>query len=207
MADGRSRPATIDAAVPAPDGASSCTTRTVQLLTNGDFDQGHVGWAESTTATPVTPIIRDALPPGVSPDSGAYLAWLGGDDDSNVQAGTDTLSQDIAVPPGTTALQISGVRWVVTDQPAGEYDLLSVQLRRATDNGLEERLGDPAVSCSSTCTWANEDETTDFARFTLTPRGDYAGRTIRVVFESEVDDSFNTNFYVDSLEATATVCD
>jgi hypothetical protein len=85
-----------------------------QLLGNGNFDAGHVAWSE---VAPVRDVIvqRDdpgLIAAGVAPQSGDYLAWIGGVANSEYDFYQTTISQDVAIPAETLSLTLTGYVWV-----------------------------------------------------------------------------------------------
>jgi len=85
-----------------------------QLLANGGFDAGHAAWQE---VAPVRDVIvgRDhpaLVAAGVTPQSGDYLAWIGGVANGDFEMYETTLSQDVAIPAETLSLTLSGYVWV-----------------------------------------------------------------------------------------------
>jgi hypothetical protein len=89
-----------------------------QLLANGDFDTGHAGWQE---VAPVRDVIVGREQPalvaaGVTPQSGDYLAWIGGVTNGQFEMYQTTLSQDVAIPAETLSLTLSGYVWVAQSE-------------------------------------------------------------------------------------------
>ncbi|HKO90338.1 MAG TPA: hypothetical protein VJU61_04255 [Polyangiaceae bacterium] len=89
-----------------------------QLLGNGDFDAGHAAWQE---VAPVRDVIvkRDhpgLVAAGVAPQSGDYLAWIGGVPNGEFDYYETTLSQDVAIPAETLSLTLTGYVWVAQPQ-------------------------------------------------------------------------------------------
>ena len=85
-----------------------------QLLGNGDFEAGHSAWQE---VAPVRDVIvkRDhpgLIAAGVAPQSGDYLAWIGGVPNSDFDFFETTISQDVAIPAETLSLTLTGYVWV-----------------------------------------------------------------------------------------------
>ncbi len=197
----------IDASLPADAGVGPCTPTVVNLLANGAFDSGPgPAWQEISGANPPFALVihQSVLP--LAPKSAPYAVWMGGYLQTASVPGVDRLQQTFTIPAGATELQVVGFRAISSAELAGEFDTLRVTLR-TTSNTVLESLNDPATPCTNKdCTWSSEDETTGFAGFTLTPTGNYAGQTIRLHFESDVDGSLNTNFFIDSLAVRVTVC-
>src|SRR5262245_47424253 len=157
----------------------------VELMTNGNFDAGNVGWVQ-VTPFPEYPIITTE---GVTPQSGAYLAWLGG-----LFSVSEQLYETVAVPAGATGLVVQGYFWVATEEVAGIYDTAALRLV-STGGAVLETLA----------TWNNLSAVSSWTAFTCPVAGNYAGQTVRLRFESTCDSSNNTNFFFDTISFTATV--
>jgi hypothetical protein len=170
---------TMDAGVDA-----NCVVTTTNLLTNPGFDMGLAPWAQNPNTIIDTP---PDLP--LTPQSGAYAAWLGGDLNA-----TDTLFQKVMVPATTTSLHVKGYKWFTTQDAPG-FDVLSIQTRTSSGTMLEELA---SLSPSK--------DDTKWVAFDYTVPTTHAGQTIEIAFISSTDDSLNTNFFIDSLEVDATYC-
>lgn len=160
----------------------------VQLLTNGNFDSGHVAWVEDDGGSGYFPIVHGAKA-GIVPQSGAYMVWLGGLLDV-----TTSLYQDVAIPAGSTGLQLAGYRLIGSEEFGGSFDFAWIRILN-TNGVLLETLFE----------WDNTDTNTSWLHFAATPSGNYAGQTIRLQLIATCDDSYNTNFFFDTLELTANV--
>ena len=214
-----------DAAPPPPDAAPSppdaapppdaCVPTALELLSNPSFDDGPGGgWVETSSAG--VNLVLDQSQTPVDAHTPNHLVWLGGylEDSESGISGIDLLRQDIALPPDATGFSITGFRIIGTEEPnddGNHYDTLTVSIRDPATDAVLETLNDPSVStCTSfyggPCTWSNLHESGTYQGFTLTPAGDYAGQTIRVELRSDVDIVFNTNFFVDTLQAQVTAC-
>jgi len=191
----------IDAAPPAIDAA--CTPTIVQLLVNPAFDLGPgAPWVEASPAgqmirkqNPDAVLDADELPMANPPHTPIWAAWLGGYDSFGSEV--DTLHQAFVVPVGATNLQITGFRWFQS-QESGAFDFARLQLRTSTGGLLETFVGAGG--------WSSTDVTATWQSFAFAPAGSYAGQTIRLHIEAEVDFSLQTDFFFDSLSVTATVC-
>lgn len=172
---------------PLPDPDPDCTDTPVALLTNGDFEAGPSAWLKSTDYELV--VSNDELP--VAARSGAYAAWLGGLADG----GTQVLAQPIAIPTGATALSVTGHIRIATEDPDPDADLFRVFLISADFEPLEQlaRL-------------SNSDANADYAPLALAATNPYPGQTVYLHLQADLDYAANTNFFVDDLAVTATVC-
>lgn len=84
-------------------GGGGCT---IELLNNGTFDSGNIGWTATSTAGSTVLIFKagDAGLGGVTPSSPSYAAALG----RTLMNGQETLSQPITVPSGANTITIQG---------------------------------------------------------------------------------------------------
>lgn len=170
------------------DAPPQCTDMDVQLLGNPDFDLGPGGGWEENAADP---IVFDSGTLPVTPHSGDYAAWLGG-----VNGATRTLYQDVSIPAGATNIRLSLYRRIATEElGGGVYDTFSLTLRN-TSNAVLENVVD----------WNNGDTVGTWTVFDHVATGEYGGQTVRVHLTSTNDNSYNTNFFIDSLALQATVC-
>ena len=174
----------------APDAA--CTPTVVQLLTNSNLDSGPGGgWVESGAGYPIILSPSDpTYPLPVTPHTGNYAAWLGG-----LPSSIRALYQDVAIPAGATNISVSGYYLIATEEYLGVYDYLRITIRNTSNTQL-----------ALLATYDNEDDTLEsWVSFPLFA-ADFAGQTIRVHFESDLDSIDNTNFFLDSFTLNATVC-
>jgi hypothetical protein len=184
-----------DASIPHPDASTGCTTSTVNLLSNANFDTGPgTMWAETGSAGEL--ILATSALMGHTPQSGGYAAWIGG-----YTGGTDTLTQTVAVPAGTTAIRFKGQQWTETAETDSDiFDKLDFQiLPSGTGNTVLESIGGSPVLTdnSGTTTWTAFD-------FPVT--GSYAGQTIRLRIKGANDGFFGTSWFIDTIALEATVC-
>jgi len=169
-----------------------CTTQTVQLLANPRLDdspQG-TGWQQFPT-DPTYPLITSD--DGIVEDTAPYKIWLAGINDAD-----DVLYQDVAVPAGTTSLQLTGKYAVATNETiSGTYDFAYVEVQSTAGSTLETLL-----------TLNDDTVATTWTPMTLPLTGSYAGQTIRIYFHATNDFSDETSFYFDTLglDAQVTVC-
>ena len=192
-ADASPDPAPVPAdAAPAP----SCGAAVGELLANGNFDGiSSSPWIESSGAAPPYALRvsqAELAPLTVAPHSGSHAVWLGGYLADAQSSGTDSLSQEVVVPAAATgALTVTGAFWAVSEESQQAWDTLRLELR-SPGGALLEVLGQ----------WSNLDEGAGWSYFSRAAVGDYSGETVLLRWESQVDDSLNTNFFLDSLGAT-----
>lgn len=168
---------------------AGCTVQTVQLLTNPAFDATPLGtgWVQAPF-DPAYPLIDV---PAVAPHTSPNGVWMGG-----FLSATDNLYQTVAIPASATALQLTGQRWIGTEETGGTYDTVRVQLRDSTGALLEQLVQ-----------WSNSDNGTAWSAFTLSAANPRAGQTVRLYLESSTDSSLNTNFFFDTFALNVTVCE
>jgi hypothetical protein len=159
------------------------------LLVNGSFDAGPgIPWIEySSEGWGI--ICPNSVAP-VTPHSGTYLAWLGGDNNLN-----DYLYQDIVIPKNATDLTINLYRYFSTQETSGTHDHVTLSLRNPTTNQVLETL----------LTWSNLDSTSGWVRQSVPISASYAGLPVRVFLSSSTDSLLNTNFFFDTISLNATI--
>lgn len=177
--------------VDAPSGG--CTTQMTDLLVNGDFD-GSGGWQETDIdPSGMYPIVTSDTLSGYAADTDPNQAWMGG----FAQAATDKLWQDVAVPASTTALTLTGVYMVVTNETtSSSKDTSKVELQTTSGTKIESIL---SVNNASTAT--------DWTPLNYTFQTVPAGQTVRLYFTSTNNATNATNFFYDSMHLVATHCD
>jgi hypothetical protein len=181
-----------------PDGGSECPTATVDLIKNGDFDEGPgVDWVEvSSGAFPLIVAEGDPTLPDefvVTPASTPFMVYLGGYDEA-----ADRIQQDIAVPPEATGLRLLGAFRIDTEETVeSAFDNTFLEIVSTEDGAVLEELA--SVN--------NEDDTEDdFVVFDIPLAGDYAGQTVRFQLRTTTDATLDTDFFFDSLVLEATAC-
>lgn len=185
-------PVSADAGSSTPDAATSCSGGQINLLANGNFDQGPGVWVESSGGG-YSLIVDQSETGGLSADSGTYLGWLGGYSPL-ISTATDLFYQDVNVPAGTTSLSFSGV--LLVDSAEGTslpFDTLDLELVNPGTGSVLESIG----------SWSNMDKGTTWAPQSAALSGSYAGQTVRLRFTASLDFSNNTSFLMDTLALTA----
>jgi hypothetical protein len=179
-------------AAPAPD---ACVPVTTQLLVNPALDattQG-MGWIEQRIQSG-TPLVtdKDGRPEHTPP----YKIWLGG---MNAPIGgmvTDVLTQDVAIPPMTQELVLSGYHDVRTVEDPAEtiaFDSATVTLTQLDGARIESLL-----------TVSNLTPRTGWMAFEHKLAQIPSGQMVRLRFSSTSDGSWISSFYFDTLALTAT---
>lgn len=184
----------------------SATTR------NGSFETGILPdpapWL--TTSNKDLVVIYDCSSPGIcngihgaiSATQGDRLLWLGGDHDHQ-----DSAFQLLKLPPGTIGLRIvADVNFQTEETGPSNHDTFEVWLRGAVDpmplleSPLHRSVSRDAQASSAQ--WSRGVVLVDDADVS-----ELAGETVRVSFESISDDDAYTDFFVDNIRITASVCE
>jgi C1A family cysteine protease len=155
-------------------------TRSYGGLTNGDFEAGSTGWIEySSHGWPL--ILNSGFPGTMSPHSGSWAAWLGGDENEIAY-----IQQQVAIPVNKPYLHYW--HWIGSDDSCG-YDLASVRV-----NGTSVATYD-LCSSSNTGGWVEQ----------VVNLGAYAGQSVTLQLYVQTDSSLNSNLFFDdaSLQASA----
>ena len=169
-----------------------------QLLPNASFERGHVAWTETADVRDV--IVRADHPAlagtGVSPQSGNYLAWVGGVANGDFAMYQTTLRQEVAVPAEATSLTFSGYAWVSQPdlgEPLTDWAVLQVEDPNPASNGiwLIQRWDDQSVTQG----WQHFEVVTTDA--TILSR--LAGHTVPVTTFAVPNGSGTLSVWLDSL--------
>jgi hypothetical protein len=171
--------------------ADSCD----DLLVNGDFDDGAVGWK----ATPADIIYDDAeISPTIRADSGDYFAWLGGE-----FSVTRSISQEIQLPTNVTVLKLRGKYSVAAETESGPVeDTFKLELYNSAGmlQSTPLMLNNTAwtISGDGIFEWSDLDVTIN--------AGAVAGQRALLRLISTNDGQNNTNFLFDSLSLRGSAC-
>lgn len=186
----------LDASMPdaAPDAApDACVPVTTQLLVNAALDaspQG-TGWAEQLIKAGYPLITPMDNPQGPTEHTAPFKAWLGGFTGAGV---TDVLSQDVAIPPATSSLVLTGYHAVRTDEGgAAVRDTATVALALPSGGVIETALA--LSNLTPLAPWSPFSHA-----FAQIP----SGQTVRLQLSSTNDAAYPTSFYFDTLALTAT---
>jgi hypothetical protein len=183
----------------APDGGTDCPTATVDLLQNGNFDDGPgADWVEISSGDfPLIVAEGDPSLPDefvVTPASAPFMVYLGGYDSA-----ADRIQQDIVVPPEATDFRLVGAARVDTEETSttSAFDTTVLEIVSTEDGSVLEELA----------SFDNLDDTDDeFVVIDIAVAGDYAGQTVRLQLRTTTDGSLDTDFFFDSLVLEATAC-
>jgi C1A family cysteine protease len=162
---GYSNYSNVDMATTFSSGSSLC---------NGDFEQGSICWTEYSSHG-WDLIINSGWPSGVSPHSGSWLVWLGGEysDISYVQ-------QQVMVPSSSPYLAY--YHWIASEDSCG-YDFGMVRVNSTTINIYN------LCSSQNTGGWVKH----------VVNLSAYAGQTVTLQIRVETNSTLNSNLFVDDV--------
>ncbi len=176
--------AIIPTALMPPVALGSDLTGCSELIVNGGFEQGGVGWQQQASPP---------LPSGVTlvdpffPHTGTLGAYLAGRNGA-----ADRLSQAIALPPVPAESRLAFSFWwaLSTQEDAGAFDFMKVELYNASSGALVASVLTADNTRAADWTWTSE-------AFDLTP---YAGQTVMLRFAATNDATGSpTAFFVDDV--------
>lgn len=156
----------------------------VNPIVNPGFESGPTGWTQfSTHGWQV--IINSGFPGSVTPHSGTWAAWLGGDYDD-----ISYVQQQVTIPAGTPYLAYW--HWIASGDVCGfDYAIVRINGTNVHSYNL----------CESTSTggWVKQ----------VVNLGAYANQTVMLQVRVETDDSLNSNLFLDdfAFQATAVASD
>jgi hypothetical protein len=190
----------IDAPPPPPPDAYVCTVKTMQLLQNPVFDLAPPGtsWVLQNIDN-AYPIVTDQ--DGVPEQSAPYKAWLGGftGQEKGTASVSDTLYQDIAIPPGTTQLVLTGYYEVRTAETTTTTAFDTAQLALVQTNGTPIAVVSTLSNLNKTTAWTA-------INYSFANAAALSGQTVRLRMTSTNDIIDVTSFYFDTFALTATYC-
>ncbi|SDH84726.1 hypothetical protein SAMN05192558_105326 [Actinokineospora alba] len=144
-------------------------------VANGGFESGTANWTITGGV-----VGNWATYPA---QQGSWYAWMGG----NGQANTDTLSQQVTIPAGTSTLGYH-LRVVTAETGSTVYDTLKVQV---VDGSTTTTLG----------TWSNTNAGSSYVHRTAS-LSQWQGKTVTLKFVSVEDYSLRTDFLIDTVGIT-----
>lgn len=147
-------------------------------FTNPDFEAGQTGWTEFSTHG--WDIIVTTFPGSVTPHSGNWAAWLGGDDDD-----ISYIRQRVTVPAG--APHLTYWHWIASEDVCG-FDLGGVMVN---DSDVVEVYD--LCDARSTGGWVRRSVNLSA----------YAGQSVTIQIRAETDGSLNSNLFVDDVSFQA----
>jgi hypothetical protein len=155
--------------------ASAVTQSSGPSLCNGDFEQGSgVCWTEYSTHG-WSIIVSSGFPGGLTPRSGSWAAWLGGDDDD-----LSYVEQQVAVTAGSPYLAY--YHWIASSDACG-YDYGGVLVNGSTVDAYD------LCSSQNTGGWVQH----------VVNLSAYIGQTVTLQIRAETDASGNSNLFIDDV--------
>jgi hypothetical protein len=171
-------PTPVPSTTPTPTATPTPTSNAVQ---NGDFEKGAQDWTEQSTNGWDLILPSAALPSGISPHSGSYAVWLGGDDNE-----ISTLSQSVSVPDQaqhrSDTATLDFYFQIFSNDLCG-YDTAVVRVNGAS---LQEY-----DMCQDT-------ETDGWTRESVS-LADFAGQTVDLSFQVSTDSGIASSMFLDSV--------
>jgi hypothetical protein len=175
-----------------------------QQLKNAHFDRGAIDWTQESTAPGILGVDDVILEKNsarlttaqVAPKSGSYLAWLGGN--PNSQQGTRVnLLQEVEIPEKISNLIVSGWIRIQTSEPvaAESNDQLDIALQDENDFW--------SFHVWYVASASDEWQPFEYEADDPTVLDALRGRKLTFIVESKTDTSFATHFWVDSLSFIA----
>lgn len=151
------------------------------LINNGDFEQGHVAWTESSSDG--YELILQPPDLIVTPHDGNWAAWLGGWDDE-----ISSIQQQVVVPAGYPYL--SYWHWIGSQEQLCQYDFGEV----IVNSTVVEKYY--LCVANNTNGWVKR----------VVNLSAYAGQSVSLQIYAETDASINSNLFIDhvSFQSTST---
>jgi len=143
-------------------------------VTNGDFESGSTDWVEYSTHG--WDLIVTSCPGSITPHSGSWITWLGGDHDE-----ISYIQQQVIVPFNSPYLAYW--HWIASEDYCG-YDFGSVIINGST-----------IVDVYNLC----ESENTEGWVKHVVNLSTYAGQSVSLQIRAETDSSLNSNLFIDDV--------
>jgi hypothetical protein len=163
-----------------------------ELLTDGGFESATAsgntapGWTGTSTTTGQNTIIKG----GSYPHSGTNYGNLGG-----TNSGTDTLTQTVAIPAGSSDTLTFWVNIVTQETTTSTvYDKLAVEIHNTSGT----LLATPLTLSNLNATSSNNTNGTYFQPASINLSA-YAGQTIAIKFNATCDSTLPTTFRIDDI--------
>jgi len=175
-----------------------------QLLANGDFDLGRTGWEETwevreTVVSRTDPLLVEA---GVTPQSGDYVAWLGGIDNGEFgEKYFSRITAMVTIPEDTVSLTFSGYIWVQQPElgvtPTSDWAVLEF---------LDPLVTEGYDNLWQIDTWGDADVSAGWVAFEYVQTNQmdrFRGRTLPIMADSRPDGNGTLSVFLDSLRLEA----
>jgi hypothetical protein len=149
-------------------------------IANGDFEAGPQDWSESSSNGYDLVLLAANYPDSAPPHSGAWLAWLGGDDNE-----LSVIEQSFQMPVEATYLEF--YNWLGSQEGSCNFDYMRVELEGASFNDEIhfQQLCDPL-------------DTNGWQKVSLAVDS-YAGENVTLRFLVQTDGSLNSNAFIDDV--------
>lgn len=148
------------------------------ILSNGGFESGSTVWSQSSSHGYTSICSDGTCAPTIPPRTGAFLAWLAGDDSEK-----SSIKQRVTLPAGQNAMLSYWYTTYSLDDCGNDF------------GGVEIKVGSKVVRswsydlCYDTGDGLWHNDSIDLS--------DLAGETVDVIFFGRTDNSFFSNFWVD----------
>jgi hypothetical protein len=160
-------------------------TGATNLLQNPDFESGNTVWLqESSPSYPYYVIIITSTSQiSIPVHSGSWAAWFGGYPGAN-----DVLSQQVTIPSWACQAYVQFWYYIEDGWISGQNDILSVEIRRNSDNALLKTLKTFSNLDSSGWVQSQQFDVTEFM-----------GQTVRLRFAATTNAPNDTSFFIDDV--------
>ncbi len=148
-------------------------------LVNVGFESGNTGW--TVYSSNARTVIRTSFVGSVTPHTGSWAAWLGGADDELTTLGQLNLSVSSSAP------YLTYWRWIASADYCGyDYGYVTVNLTNVETFDL----------CDDYDTDGWVKQVLDLSAF--------AGQAVSLTFQADLDDSLNSNLFIDDVAFQST---
>jgi len=158
-----------DSSAPPPPPPPTCP-----IISNGGFESGRTVWTEYSSHG-WSLIINSGFPISVTPHSGSWAAWLGGDYDD-----ISYIQQQVTVP--STCPYLAFYHWIASSDTCG-YDFGTTRI-----NGT---VVDTVNLCSLTDTGGWVLKSINLSA--------YSGQSVTLQIGATTDESLNSNWFIDDV--------
>ena len=156
------------------------------LIQNSGFESGNTVWIQESG--PYNIIMQSSETP-VSAHNGSWLTWFGGYSNAS-----DVLYQQITISSWATQAYVQFWYYIATQETSGQIDIMTVEIRRNSDNTLLKTLK----------TFSNLDSTSGWVQSQQFDVTEFIGQTIRLRFAATLNATNNTNFFIDDVTLMVT---
>ncbi len=160
------------AGTPTPTPIPTPTPTGGQLIADGGFESGPTGWTLGGGAAVTT----------TRPHAGTHSVTLGGTNST-----TETLTQSVAIPAGTTSAPLSFWTYITTTETTHSYDFLTVTVKNSSGTVLKTVTS--KSDAGPTGSWSSSSSELSA----------YAGQTVTLSFSAVNGAKNPTTFYLDDV--------